>query len=161
MGKQDIESVLDGVKAFLTANLNTQISALNAEKDDGIVLKTVDANAYHFQYPQDRAELSDPFILYDEAGEPVIQSNGGIIATVHQVGVTVFLVDNGLDQDLPRRLFRYRRALLDLFVSQWATVFGSNKFAVKAWIPTPPFKNEEVGYTGRAVGIVLAVAITD
>lgn len=161
MPKFDIENLLDGVKTFLVPNLPTQITALNAEKNDGITLKTVDSTAYHLQYPEDRTELSDPFIIIEEAAEPQIQASGGLTATVHQVGVTIVLADSGLDVDMVRRLFRYRRALLDLFQAHWATVIGSNKFKIQAWSPTPPFKDMNTGYQGRAVGVVVEVAITD
>jgi hypothetical protein len=161
MAKTDIESVLDGVKAFLVANLNTQIAALNAEKNDGISLKSVNATAYHLQYPQDRTELGDPFVVYDEAQEPRIEANGGMVAAVHSVGVSIVLADNGLDGDIVKRLFRYRRALQDLFSDKWASVYGSHKFKMRLWSPTPPFKNMETQYTGRAVGIILEVAVAD
>lgn len=162
MAKFDIENVLDGVKTFLAANLNTQITALNAEKNDGITLKTVDDTAYHLQYPEDRTELSDPFIIYEEAGEPTITTNGPLTGTTHQVGITFVLADNGNDMDIVRRLFRYRRALCDVVQANWATLVGSHKFAIHTWSPSPPFKDENnTEFTGRAVGIVLSVAIAD
>jgi hypothetical protein len=160
--KFDIENLLDAVKTFLAANLNTQIAALNTEKNDGISLKTVDSTAYHLQYPEDRTELSDPFIIYEEADEPRIQPNSGaLIATTHHVGVTVVLADNKMDLDIVKRLFRYRRALADLFQARWASVVGSHEFVLQAWSPTPPFKNLDSGFSGRAVGVVLSVTLTD
>lgn len=161
MAKTDIESVLGKVKAFLVANLNTQIAALNAEKNDGITLKTVDSTAYHLQYPQDRAEPNDPFIVYEEAGEPEIETNGANIATVHTVAITLVLADNGNDTQMVNRLFRYRRALKDLVVPNWTQIAGENKFTVRELLPTPPMKEMNTGFLARFVGIELSVAITD
>lgn len=161
MPKQDIEAVLQGVATFLTGNLNSQISTLNAEKNDGITLKPVPVTSYHFQYPGDRTDLGDPFLIYEEAEDPVIQNQGGLFATVHYVGIHIVLADNGTDPNIVTKLFRYRRVLKDLVIANWATIIGSNKFSVKCYSPSPPFKDQNSAFVGRVVGIVLSVPIAD
>jgi hypothetical protein len=161
MAKYDIEDLLRDVKSFLVSNLNTQIAALNAEKNDGITLKTVDDTAYHLQYPEDRAEPSDPFLIYSEADEPTFEVRGPFIGTTHHVGLDIVLADNGNDRQIVNRLFRYRRALKDVVLANWASIAGSHKFEIHALSPTPPFKNQETGYIGRSVGITLSVSIAD
>lgn len=160
MAKFDIENLLDAVTTFLKANLNTKIAAINSEKNDSITLGAVNSGAYHFQYPQDRADANDPIIVVEEAEEPRIATSGGaLVAVVHHVGVTVILADSGIDPNIVRKLFRYRRALTDLFQENWANVIGSHKFELHAWSPTIPFKHMESGETARFVGVVLVVPI--
>ena len=161
MAKFDIEMLLTTVQAFLGQKLNSQISALNTEKNDAITLKQVNSASYHLQYPTDRTEMGDPFVIYDEAAEPVIDAVGPMAATIHQVGVTIVLADNGMDPNMVTRLFRYRRVLEDLFATYWENISPGNRFVVQSWSPTPPFKDMETQYRGRAVGIVLTVALVN
>ncbi len=161
MGRYDIEQVLGDVKSFLVANLNTQISAINTEKNDSASLKTIDSTAYHLQSLEDRVELSDPMVIYGEFDEPRIDGIGPQSAITYRIGVHLIIEDLGLDPNIILKLFRYRRALIDVFQANWATFAREHKCKISASSPTPPFKDQETGYMGRAVGVVLQIVIVE
>ncbi len=160
MAQYDIESILADLKATLVANLNTQISAINTEKGDGITLKSVDDSAYHLQNQEDRVELFDPFVVYGEAAEPAIQATGPGVAITYQVAVWMVLADNGTDLSIVKRLFRYRRALMDLMKSNWSSFAKADqKMKIQASMPTPPYKDMETGFMGRAIGVIFSLTV--
>lgn len=161
MGRYDIESVLVDVKAFLLANLNTQISAINTEKNDSATLKTVDSTSYHLQFLEDRVDLSDPMLLYGEYDEPVVNGLGPTAAITYRVGIWLVLEDSGIDPYIVTKLFRYRRALIDVFQANWASFAKEHKMKIAASSPTPPFKDQESGYMGRSVGVVITILIVE
>jgi hypothetical protein len=159
MAQYDIERILSDVKAHLVANLNTQLSALDAEKNDGVTLKPVDLTAYHLQTLEDRVDLNDPLVLYGESEEPQVQSVGSHVAVTYYVSVWVILTDNGLDSAIVSRLFRYRRALVDVFRLSWASFARENKMKINQSSPTPPFKDQETNWIARAVGVRIELTI--
>lgn len=162
MAKYDLETFLKGVEAFLIANLNTAIDAMNTEKNDGTTLKHVDSDAYHIQYLGDQTELSDPFVLIEEADEPSVQGDvGGHVAITYHVGVWILVSDPGTDPNVPSILFRYRRVLMDLFIANWDSISNAEKTSIHASMPSPPFQNQEQSWEGRAIGVVLSVTIAD
>jgi hypothetical protein len=157
VAKYDLENVLDSIKTFLQANLNTQIAALNTEKNDGITLKTVDSTSYHMQYLQDRADLGDPLVLYGEMDEAVTDMAGGTAASTYRLGVLIILQDNGTDPDIVRRLLRYRRAVADVVSANWASIANENKSRIVLIPPVGPSERLNSGYVGRATGIEFTI----
>lgn len=161
MAQYDIESVLGDIKTFLLANLNTQISALNTEKNDGITLKTVNSGAYHLQFLEDRVDLADPTLLYGESDEPIVNSIGPGTAITYFVGVWLVLADSGADPTIVTRLFRYRRALKDVFKAYWDAFAKEHKMKITMSSPTPAFKDMETGYSGRLIGVKISLTIVE
>jgi hypothetical protein len=157
VAQYDIEKILSDVKAHLLANLNAQLSALDTEKNDGIILKPVDAAAYHLQSLEDRVDMADPILLFGESDEPEMQSVGSHLATTYFVTVWLILTDNGLDPQIVTRLFRYRRALVDVFRLKWDRFAREHKMKINQSSPTPPFKDQDTNWTARAVGVRIAL----
>lgn len=160
MAQYDIEEILGEVRTFLLANLNTQIIALNTEKNDAITLTQVASSAYHLQTLEDRIDVADPIVLYGEAAEPLVVSVAHGVSVEHHVSVWLVLADNGTDSQIVNRLFRYRRVLLDLFRMNWASFVSAGvKLKIHASSPSDPFKDQETGYKGRAVGVIISFVL--
>ena len=155
MAQRDIEVILADVKAHLVANFNAQLLALDSEKNDGIVLRPVDSTAYHLLTLEDRVDQNDPIVLYGEADEPAIVSEGSSVAVTYRVNVWLILAEHGnMPQDeIQKRLLRYRRALVDVFRQSWASWSGSTKMKIQASLPSPAYTDHELGWTARAVGV--------
>lgn len=152
MAKNDVELALTRLTTFLKANLNAQISSINAEKNDGITLSSVDSGAYHFQYLADKVELSDPFVIVEESDDPAVQANGPQTAITYNIAVWLILTDNGVDPDIVKRLFRYRRAIMDLFLANWDAALTGEKLKVMPSQVSPSFPMKS-GFQARAVGV--------
>jgi hypothetical protein len=126
MAKFDTEDLLTNVLAIMTANLNTKIAAIEAEKvARGFVatgLLPVDAtigadgtpNGYFEQTWSDKILNINPAIFY---GIENIQAQGAGPATMERytVFVEVVLVDSGMDALTKNRIHRYARALKEVF----------------------------------------------
>lgn len=159
MARHDIEYILSKVQTFLAANLNTQLSALDAEKNDGITLVPVPSGSYHLQTLEDRVDMSEVLVLYGTADDAPAEQAGSAVATVHHINLWIILTDNGNDANIVKRLFRYQRAMIDVFRLSWATALPGQKLKIKAFPPGDPFKDLETSWTARAVGVQLQVTI--
>lgn len=155
MAKYDLETFCSEIKAQLVANLNTKIAEITAEKNDTIVLRTVDAEAYFFQSMNNKQANFNPFILYaveDIANKTVY---GGAVKSV-TVQIALVLVDSGEDSDpvLQNRMFRYLRALEEVFQDSFQFATNAVKVEVQSLRPdTFPLANSIE--MARVVGINL------
>jgi len=159
--KFDIEALLTQMQSFMQAKLPAKLTALDAEKNDGITLAAVDSGAYTLQIPSYAMTNFDPFVLY---GIDDIEPNGGIgpgTREPYKLYVVLGLTDSGNDPDVIKRLLRYQRALKEIFQADWASVAGSVKFKVSGLVPVPLSlleENKPVRNT-KIVGINLDVTL--
>lgn len=127
--KLTIEFVCDRVKAFMVANLNTKLAAIDAELNDGITLATIPSAAYFFDYLGAEIANFPVFVLYGAQPEAGARS-GHMIATKLTIPIAVVLTDEGNDLNILRRLLRYQRALKEIFELQWNREPGALTFEV-------------------------------
>lgn len=153
----DIESILSDIETHLKANLNTRIAALNTEKNDSIVLKTVSDNAYFFQTLNDSLANYNPFLFYglaNVAGEGI---GPGVVKTL-TIQVIICIEDRGEDLFIGKRMLRYSRVLEDLFNSGWAKIKPYSTFKINSLVPVAlTLMNSQHPY--RAVGIDLITTL--
>lgn len=152
--KYDIERFLADVKSFLQSGFNTAIVAMNAEKNDAVVLGQIDSAAYFLQTLNDKVVNYSPFIFYGE-GNVIAEGIGPATRKQYSVDVVLVLVDNAEAQDaVPVKLFRYRRILEELFENNWATMKSSVKLKIQSLSPIAfNLVNSSADY--RAIGITL------
>lgn len=154
--RYDIESVMDDIKAFLQANLNTKITAMNTEKNDTITLSSISNNAYFFQTLGEDIANFNPFILYgvnEIGGKNNLQSAVDMDFTGH---IVVVLTDGGNDPNIIRRLFRYQRCLIDLFENNWSKISKIGSIKVSGLAPLNVlFENRPA--SDRVIGISIEV----
>lgn len=134
--KYDVEDLLADIQGLMADNLNTKIAAVDADKSSSLSLKTVNASAYFLQTLNDKATNYDPFIIY---GVDDVEADGRGPCTIERIKMSVVLVlaDNGQDINIAKRMFRYRRALLEIFQDNWFLVNNSIKLRVAPSIPVP------------------------
>lgn len=152
--RYDIELFLSDVETYLKANLNTKLTAINAEKADSITLKPVDDAAYFCQSLNDSVTNYNPFVYY---GVDSIESNGIGPATSngYKVEVAIVVSDQGESLDVNKRImFRYHRALTELFQEGYASVARGVKIKVQSLVPiSVQLMNSSA--EARAIGVTL------
>jgi hypothetical protein len=118
----DAEDLLDAVKAVMTNGLNAKILAIETAKiaeGKGLTptLAAVDAtNGYFAQSWSQKILNINPAIFYGVEGVTA-QDGGGAVLKTYKIAVYIVLVDDGNTNDVSNRIFRYSRALEELFTN--------------------------------------------
>lgn len=159
--KYDLESLLADTLTVLSNNLNTKISEITTEKGDSLELKTIPTDAYFLQTLNDRMANFDPFVFYG-IGEikPADGAKAGYSGYNVQVEVLVCVRDSGLVDGIAKQMFRYGRALKEIFESNALTGFdkGRVKPIVEGLTPIDiGILNDS--FTHKAVGVILRASI--
>jgi len=157
MANYDIETFFDQLETFLIANLNTKITAINAEKADSITLASVSSSAYFFLTLDEQVANYDPFIFYTIGG---ISSNGIGPGTgkTYLVDVALIMTNDGVDSNSRKRTLRYHRAITELFEENYANIDKRVNIKVESLEPiTFAAQNDSQFY--RAVGVQLQVTL--
>lgn len=155
--KYDAEEVSRAIIAYLVANLNTRITALNAEFNDDIVLKTLSDDAFFFQTMNDKVANYDPYCLLsldDIQGEGIPSASSELL--VFSCGIV--LQDAGQDLSIGYRLLRYGRVLRELFNNGYSKILPHVTFTIQSLRPVViPSPNSNDLF--RAVGVQLMAPI--
>jgi len=131
----DVESLMTDIEGIMTAYLNDKIDAINTEKNDSIVLKNIDADAYIFQSLDERCMNYDPFVFYGLAGS--VEANGIGPAISKKLLIDVSVITFDVDKaNIGKRYLRYNRALEELFIEKW---HGYCRAGVKLKVKAPIF----------------------
>ena len=153
----DLESLMSDVKSILTTNLNTKIGDINTEKGDSITLLTVDRAAYFMQDLDHESLNFNPFIFYSVED---IDGTGFGPNTPQEFLINVILVladQSGLT-DVSTRMFRYSRALKEIFEENFSIKSNSNFISINVLAPVPLTSlNESMEF--RAIGIQIKSSI--
>jgi len=164
MQKYDAENLLADIKAILVANLNSAISAVEAEKiAQGLPvtnLASVDTTyGYYEQNWSDKILNNSPVIFY---GIEDIAAEGAGPATkqIYKLFVEIVLVDGGMDQLGKNRIHRYSRAIKDVLEKNFDRIPSDSRIKIETVRPIS-FKldlnsSEEIKVGG--VSIITALA---
>ncbi len=158
MGRYDMEYVLDDIKTILTENLGAKLEAITTSKGDGMTLAVPGTtNGYHLQQLNAESIVSDPYIFY---GLDDLESvpNGPEVSEKLIIFVTLVKADDGTDINISKRMFRYARAIKEVFQDDWQRVRGYSKHSIKSLMPAE-FKGLNRADQFKAVGIQLEVSI--
>jgi hypothetical protein len=160
MARYDIENFLSDLLNAMqdgSTGLNAQVTLINAEKNDAIVLASISNSAYFLQTMNDGIAAYDPFLLY---GVTKIESEGIGPATSsrYTVQVIVTFVDKQ-DSEAGKRLFRYSRVLEDFFHSKFDKI-SQNRVKKITSIEPVEFTLVNSSESFRAVGVDLEVVLT-
>lgn len=157
MAKHDFEEILESVKQIIVDNFNTKLLALATEKGDSIVLPPVETNAYFMQSMNDRAANFDPIMVY---GIENIETNnlGPMSAEKIFISAVILLVDNGR-ANINLIMFRYSRALKEIFEENWYIHNSSSKINVSR-STVVPFEALDSSATYKAIGIEIEVNLS-
>lgn len=152
----DFETILDSVKIIMIDNLNNKLSEIEAEKDDDISLPEISASAYFLQSLDESAANFDPFIAYG-IEDIETTSIGPHSAEKLFISSVIVLTDNGRDE-INRIMFRYSRALKEIFEENWQLIDSSTKININR-STVVPFKALDSSATYKAIGIEIEITI--
>ena len=152
----DLETLMNDVKAIMTSNLNTKISAINTEKGDSTVLDTIPTDAYFLQDLDHETLNYNPFVFYSLEE---VEGSGFAPQTPQEALITIIIVvaDQGY-MDTANRMFRYSRALKEVFEENFFIKSNSNFLNINVLAPVPlTTLNQSMEY--RASGIQIKTII--
>lgn len=144
--KLDIEVLVGQVAAYMIANFNTKVAAINSEKADALSIKTVSDGAYFIQTLNENVANYDPYVFIGVMDPVGGESNGFESSQIVPINVALAIADSGTDPNLWRKLYRYQRALKEMFENDW-NKSNSTRFKVRAYfLPIPvQYKVQQVG----------------
>lgn len=170
MAKYDLEDICDDVLALMTdtgaAGLNARIAALDAEKTaKGKTLSTalaiIAAGSYHFQSWSAKILNSNPAIWYGVESVTTVDGGApGAVLKTNKIFVEIVMVDDGMTNDVSKRIMRYTRILEELFSE--AFKIGEQNGSIKIETVQPSsFKldydsSEEIKIGGVSLTVTLA-----
>lgn len=129
----DIETVIFKLADLAKAMMSEKISAINAEKNDGIILGDISSNAWFFQSLDDGNHNYDPFILYF-IDDLTAQGEGRAISRKCQLEFDIFLV-NDYSVDIQRKILRYQRCLEDTLLDCWGKIEPMYNLEIQSLTP--------------------------
>ena len=152
----DLDNLMSDIKAIMTSNLNTKIGAINTEKGDSITLATLDASAFFLQDLDHTTMNYDPFILYAVEG---IEADGlgPNTSLSYSVSIALILANQNIT-DVASRMFRYQRALKEIFEENFSIKANANLLSIDLMTPIP-LESLNQSFEYRAIGIQLNTSI--
>jgi hypothetical protein len=153
----DLESLMSDVKTIMTTHLNNKIGDINTEKSDTITLLTVDSAAYFMQDLDHESVNYNPFIFY--SCEDIEGTGfGPNVPQEFIINIILVLADQSGYTDLSTRMFRYSRALKEIFSENFSIKSNSNFISINVLAPVPlTTLNESREF--RAVGLQIRSSI--
>lgn len=131
--KIDPEVMIFLIADHAKAIINSKITAINEEKDDGITLDEIKDSAWFFQSLDDGNHNFDPFILYF-IDDMTANGAGNQIARKIVLEFDIFLI-NDQNENFQRKILRYQRALEETLLSAWGKVGPTYALEVQALTP--------------------------
>jgi len=150
----DFETILEDVKQIIVDNFNTKLLTIATEKGDSITLPPVDNAAYFLQSMNDDATNFDPIIVYGIEDIQTVSSGPNSAENIF-ISVVILLADNGLN-DINKIMFRYSRALKEIFQENWQIDNSSTKINLTRKTVVP-FVALDSSATYKAIGVEIEV----
>lgn len=154
----DLEKIMDAVRLILVNYLNDKIDAINTEKDDDVKMKTVDTDDGLFlQQLNGKCSNFDPIVFYT-CVDIATTGHGPMTAKTYIIDVLILVEDTGEQIEIGNLLFRYQRALEEIYEEHWTENSNGMKTIITSLVPRPmTLMNTSRLY--RVVGIELSASI--
>lgn len=161
--KFDAEDILDTVLGVMTAGLNTQIAAIEAEKiaaGKGLTptLAQIDSGSYVEQTWSDEILNFNPGIFYG-IEDVSTQSIGMAVAKTYKIFCEVIVIDDGNSVGCHKRILRYSRALEEIFETAFKDAIGGGKASVEQVRPISFKKDLDSSEEIKIGGISLTITL--
>lgn len=154
--KISVESIADEIETLLSANLNTKLAAIDANRGGGITCPTINSNAYFFQSLNEDIANYNPFVLYGLNNSETI-SEFGASAEILTFGVSLIIQDSG-KRDLSKIMFRYRDALKEIFETNFYLPGSGVKIKVTSLMPMD-LQGLNSSMPHKIIGILLEMSL--
>lgn len=155
--KYDVESLITDIQSVLSSNLNTKLSTIDTEKNDGMTLTTV-ASAAYFLDMDDKAANFNPIVLIGES-ENIGEGIGPATSEKVTIQVALILNDNGTDLNIVKRMLRYRRALKEVIEDNFYKNRRCDYLQVKS-LPVLDFLRSGESLRYKIAGIEIIASIS-
>lgn len=155
--KQDLEFTLDKILETLKAKINPKLLEIDADKNDGIVLKPVDDIAYMFQSLDDNVTNFDPSIYYGIEACPTEGIHGAVNKSP-RVEITFILADSQ-DKEIHKRLLRYQRCLEEIFTDEIHPIIGTKDKIKLTSLEPITFKAQNATTESKAIGVMIELEL--
>ena len=114
----DIETLVYDFDAMLRASLNTEIDAINTEKNDDFSIDQITTNAFAVQSLDDVID-NYPNFVFTMINDIQAEGIGPKTSTAFHVLVLIVASGTANETQSSRRMFRYGRALKQCFENNW------------------------------------------
>lgn len=157
MARLDLETILDKIKLLFQAKLTAKLAALDAEKNDGITLPTVENGAYFLQGYHEGMANFNQFIVY---GVEKIDSTSvnALAAKSFSLYVELAMTDQGMNNENMKKLLRYGRALEEIVNENFDKILGNTRFQTSLLEPAA-FEDVKGGVFLKSVGVRITASI--
>lgn len=118
--KTDIEQIVGKLADYFKAQLETKLTEIAADKGDGLVVPVPNAlSAYFIQTLNESVANFDPYVYIGIIDK--IASDSLRLGSAQDIPIEVAIViaDAGTDANMWKKLFRYQRALKEIFELGW------------------------------------------
>lgn len=130
----DIEKLIVDLDTFFKANLNSRITAINAEKNDSIVLASIDSAAFIVGDQDTKNKSYNPYVLI-ELENVTSEFRGRAIAENYEIVILMFLQDDYNIIDNWKLTLRYWRAIKETALAAWDKVARGMQADVSSLTP--------------------------
>lgn len=131
--KYDVESFIDDIVGIIQGSLSTKVTAMNAEKNDGLELVSVDDANYYDDISQQVLNV-DPFIYYTPV-ELDTTTQGQ--STSLKVTIAVSVVFGNLNASgTIKKVLRYSRILREILQENFKPSSKVSQLKIIEFIPT-------------------------
>lgn len=153
--RYDLERLISDIQAHVVANLNTKVTAISAEKGDGVSLPALASTSFGFNSVDAYSGNEDPFcVIAFESLEAT--GIGPAIAKTAKIDVVLILTahqDPAIDK---KRVLRFHRAIEEIFLEGWQGLSRDARLKLQALTPVP-IQLLGTHNTQRLVGVQLEV----
>jgi len=152
---KDEEDLIKSLQAYVKANLNTKIAAINTEKDD-FDIDTITADDDHYVYAGELLDLPDHiFVNFAIEGEIETKSNFDDIASIPVIMVEV-VFDNPKKANTYFKSLRYMRALYETILGYESSVIETDDLQITKATPMVVTANRrELVISGVGLSVAL------
>lgn len=157
----DEENIIKDLIAMIKVNFNIKVAAINAAKNDALVLETIPDDKYIFETLDSRLmNYKGFFIMYGLVDNPIKEKSDGNVIEDVTITVQVGTFDKGEKErsNTLYKLLRYRRVLREIIIENPDVFRGYAKSLMASLKPNAfPFDNNSVMLT---IGVDVTASIT-
>lgn len=131
----DEESLLRSLQSYFKTNLNTYISAINTEKNDGIRIDSIPADDRHYIFGGELLDIPNfTFVNFAIDGDIEMKSNSNDVASVPNIMIEV-VFDNPKTPGTYFKSIRYMRAIYNTIMNYESSVPEIDELLITRAVP--------------------------
>ena len=149
----DIETVCNEVKSVIQSNIVAKLAEITTDKGDSLTLDAIDTDAYFFQTLNQKTVNYNPFVYYGVAAIDG-DSQGGQTVTALDIFILVCISDEFQDLLIANKLFRYQRAIKEIFEETFDLPESGVRVRVQNQVPVD-IRLSDSAEIHRVIGVTL------